>query len=258
MDKPYYVYMHSLKTDGRKYIGITCQKPAKRWGKNGAGYKEQPYFYRAIQKYGWDSFKHEIVFENLTKGQACSKEKALIKLFNTTDHKFGFNLTVGGETSPLSHKLEPPDKDLLYEQYIVLNKTNLECAKYFGCSTATIARWLEFYAIKKLHKEIDLKLLIHLFLDLNWTRAQCAEYFGCCEGNIARLLGQLNIKKQEWVTISYADLYYHYIIQNWSMRECAVYFNCGVGTIHRIIKKFNIIKDEELVKENMSKKKTKK
>ena len=42
------------------------------------------------------------------------------------------------------------------------------------------------------------------------------------------------------------------------MRECAAYFNCGVGTIHRIIKKFNIIKDDELVKETIRKKKTKK
>ena len=258
MGKSYCVYMHSLNLDNRKYIGITCQKPTKRWGKNGVGYKEQLYFYRAIQKYGWNSFRHEIVFENLTKEQACIKEIALIKLFNTTDVKFGFNMTTGGETSPISHRIDLPIKDTLYEQYIVLGKTNSECAKYFGCSTATIARWLEFYNIKKVNKEIDPKLLKYLFIDLNWTRAQCADYFGCCEGNIARLLGQLNIKKQELPEISYADLYYYYIIQNWSMRECATYFNCGVGTIHRLTKKFNIAKDKEVVKENMSKKKQKK
>ena len=257
MDKPYCVYIHSLTLDNRKYIGITCQKPTKRWGKNGVGYKEQPYFYRAIQKYGWNSFKHEIVFENLTKEQACAKEIALIKLFNTTDAKFGFNIAIGGETSLISHKIDPPARDNLYEQYILLGKTNSECAVYFGCSTATVARWLEFYNIKKVNKEIDPKLLKHLFIDLNWTRAQCAEYFGCCEGNIASLLGQLNIKKQEWVEISYADLYYYYITQNWSMRECASYFNCGSGTIHRLTKKFNIVKDKKLVKENMSKKKQK-
>ena len=137
------------------------------------------------------------MFENLTKEQACAKEIALIKLFNTTDTKFGFNITIGGEMTLISHKIDPPTRDSLYEQYILLGKTNSECAEYFGCSTATVSRWLEFYNIKKVNKEIDPKLLKHLFIDLNWTRAQCAEYFGCCEGNIASLLSQFNIKKQE-------------------------------------------------------------
>ena len=93
----YKLYCHTLLEDGRKYIGITRMKTEKRWRKNGQGYKTNSYFYRAIQKYGWDNFKHEILFDNLTKKQAHQKEIELIELYKTQDEKFGFNLTGGGE-----------------------------------------------------------------------------------------------------------------------------------------------------------------
>ena len=41
------------------------QVPEKRWGINGNNYKSSPHFYAAIQKYGWDNFEHNILFENL-------------------------------------------------------------------------------------------------------------------------------------------------------------------------------------------------
>ena len=55
--------------NNKKYIGITCQEPEKRWI-NGKGYKTNDYFFRAIQKYNWNNIKHEILFNNLTKKEA--------------------------------------------------------------------------------------------------------------------------------------------------------------------------------------------
>ena len=57
--------MH-ISPSNKKYIGITKQKVNKRW-KNGNGYKTQQYFYRAIEKYGWDNFQHIIIAKGLTK-----------------------------------------------------------------------------------------------------------------------------------------------------------------------------------------------
>ena len=54
-----------MKKD-KKYVGQTCQRPEKRWN-NGRGYIENIYFWRSIQKYGWDNFEHEVVASNLTK-----------------------------------------------------------------------------------------------------------------------------------------------------------------------------------------------
>lgn len=60
----YSIYKHTSPS-GKSYIGITKQGK-KRFGKDGNGYKKQRKFYNAIQKYGWDNFKHEIIEDNLS------------------------------------------------------------------------------------------------------------------------------------------------------------------------------------------------
>lgn len=93
--KTYTVYQHTSPS-GKVYIGITCRKPEYRWNK-GKGYREkdQQYFYRAIQKYGWDNIKHEILYTNLTEDAAKSLEIALIKYYK--DLKLSYNMTDGGD-----------------------------------------------------------------------------------------------------------------------------------------------------------------
>lgn len=86
------------------YIGITCQKPEYRW-KNGKGYKNNCYFFRAILKHGWDNIKHEILFTNLTKEEACEKEMQLIKKYKSNEFKFGYNNSTGGDGGTSGVKL---------------------------------------------------------------------------------------------------------------------------------------------------------
>ena len=93
----YIVYQHKNKINSKVYIGITSRTPEERWGSNGCNYKSSPYFYNAIQKYGWDNFEHNILYTNLTKEEACKKEQELIKNFNSMDRNFGYNSTSGGE-----------------------------------------------------------------------------------------------------------------------------------------------------------------
>lgn len=98
MKDKYYVYCHTNKTNGKKYVGITSkQKPEYRWAK-GEGYKTQFVFYRAIQKYGWDGFEHEILFENLSENEAKNKEIELIQQFNSKIPN-GYNVTDGGDVN---------------------------------------------------------------------------------------------------------------------------------------------------------------
>lgn len=99
--KTYTVYMHILpkeiseKCNDMIYIGITKQLPEKRW-QNGRGYYKQSYFYNAIQKYGFDCFRHKILFENLTKAEAEAKEIELIAKYQSNNREFGYNVANGG------------------------------------------------------------------------------------------------------------------------------------------------------------------
>ena len=91
----YIVYKHTLPNK-KVYIGITSRNPIKRWSA-GNGYKTQTYFYRAIQKYGWNNIKHEILFTDLTKEEACEKEIELIAFYKSNNPDFGYNNSIGGE-----------------------------------------------------------------------------------------------------------------------------------------------------------------
>jgi group I intron endonuclease len=93
----YCVYVHINKINDKKYIGQTVRgdNPKLRW-KNGTGYQEQRLFWRAIQKYGWNNFEHEVVASNLTKEEADNFEILLIKKLNTTNPLFGYNVACGG------------------------------------------------------------------------------------------------------------------------------------------------------------------
>lgn len=98
MDKTYLVYKH-IFPNGKVYIGITSRTAKARW-KNGTGYhKEQPLINSAIQKYGWKNVKHEILYDGLTKEQACEKEIELIALYKSNRKEYGYNISRGGEGS---------------------------------------------------------------------------------------------------------------------------------------------------------------
>ena len=101
-DKKYTVYKHTAP-NGKVYIGITKQKPNKRWGKDGNGYKTQT-FYRAIKKYGWENISHEITGTGYAKDQACTLEKEFIKKFDTINPLKGYNKTTGGEITEFSEE----------------------------------------------------------------------------------------------------------------------------------------------------------
>lgn len=77
------------------YIGITSQEPKNRW-KSGWGYRNgQPRFYNAILKYGWDAFKHIILYENLTQDEALKIEHELIAKYKKQNKSY--NITDGGD-----------------------------------------------------------------------------------------------------------------------------------------------------------------
>lgn len=135
----YTVYKHT-SPNGKCYIGITSNNPLIRWS-NGNGYSGQPYFFRAIMKYGWDNIKHEILFSDLSKEEACQKEIELIKFHKSNNPNYGYNISTGGEGSNSGSKRIGK---VFFDKYKVLDYKNkkytllcLDCNKIFertsGC-----------------------------------------------------------------------------------------------------------------------------
>lgn len=89
------IYKHTSPS-GRCYIGITKYKPKYRWN-NGKGYrkKDQPLFYNAIQKYGWDNITHSILFQGLSETRAKNLEIGLIRHYKRLG--LSYNITDGGD-----------------------------------------------------------------------------------------------------------------------------------------------------------------
>ena len=95
-ERIYTVYMHTCLENNKKYIGITSMIPAsKRWTSTGNGYNGQ-HFYKAIKKYGWHRFEHEILLCNLTKEEAEMFEIEIIKYYQSNNLKLGYNIDNGG------------------------------------------------------------------------------------------------------------------------------------------------------------------
>lgn len=98
MNRKYIVYEH-VSIDGKRYFGITSQKPNTRW-RQGNGYIKNKHFYRSILKHGWENFEHNIILSDVDENIAKEKEQELIKLYNTTNPKYGYNITKGGDNRP--------------------------------------------------------------------------------------------------------------------------------------------------------------
>lgn len=100
MQKLFTVYVH-ISPSNKRYFGITSQDVKKRWN-NGRGYCKNEYFWKAIQKYGWDNFEHEIIVSGIQKEIACQMEKDLISEYKSNDYRYGYNLSDGGEYNSMS------------------------------------------------------------------------------------------------------------------------------------------------------------
>ena len=136
-DARWTVYIHIVPKEisgydhDKYYVGITSLKPEQRWRK-GEGYKKQPYFHKAIKKYGWNNIQHEIVVEHLTKEEACNMEKSLILKLSSSNQTYGYNLSLGGEFGRFGVKLSDEIKEKISKankNKIVNEETKLKISK---------------------------------------------------------------------------------------------------------------------------------
>ena len=109
-NRTWYIYCHTAP-NGKRYIGKTCQKPERRW-MNGKGYLNNAYFTRAIEKYGWDNIKHDVLCTVSSREYANYLEQWFIEKYDSFNSEHGFNLTKGGDGG-LGHRVSQETRALL-------------------------------------------------------------------------------------------------------------------------------------------------
>ena len=90
VEKKYKVYKRTAP-DGRVYIGCTSQSLELRAGKGGCNYQTNAQFWKAIQQFGWDAFKTELILETDDLDEAAAAELTAIEYYRATNPEFGFN-----------------------------------------------------------------------------------------------------------------------------------------------------------------------
>ena len=113
--KEFIVYKYTNLHNGLIYIGITSQGLEKRWKD---GYRSNKRLQYAIDKYGKENFKREILYDNLTKEEACQLEIETIALLDATNPRIGYNIAIGG-TAPMYNRKHTKETK---EKLSILNK----------------------------------------------------------------------------------------------------------------------------------------
>ena len=97
MTKRWRVYMYTFP-NGKRYIGTTSRTLVARQGKDWKHYKNCTSIWEAIQEFGTDAIKQEILFEGqITNDEAAELEKKFILQYETSNPDKGYNTGTGGE-----------------------------------------------------------------------------------------------------------------------------------------------------------------
>lgn len=157
-NKTYSVYKHLNKINNKIYIGITCQKPNKRW-QNGRAYKHNKFFYDDIIRYGWKfGFEHKVLIHGLTLEQAWAWERKLIRIFDLTNCKNGYNLDKGGRsgnrlTEETKNKISEIKKEKYLHGEITAWNKGQKCPQLSGKNNGFYGRKHSAESLKKMSEK---------------------------------------------------------------------------------------------------------
>lgn len=106
MEKVGRIYKYTNLINGKIYIGQTTQTLERRHAKHLCQLSDNTYFHRALEKYGAENFKLELVEDNIPCDELDEREKYWINEYESfyTLGK-GYNLTAGGKWGSGTQKI---------------------------------------------------------------------------------------------------------------------------------------------------------
>lgn len=104
MNKIYSIYKITNLMNNKMYVGFTSQNPpAKRIYSHCS--LANTAISKAIQKYGKENFKFEVILQGMDRNDVLSMETYFIETMNTLSPN-GYNLTTGGENYQFSEEIK--------------------------------------------------------------------------------------------------------------------------------------------------------
>lgn len=137
------IYKIKNTKNNKIYIGQSTNIE-KRWN----AHRNRPFnsnasqynspLYRAIRKYGLSAFVFEVI-EECSISLLNEKEQFYIQLYQANNPKFGYNLTIGGQSASVPSKLSSTDIDNIYTLLLNTDLTEKQIAEQFGVSQRLIS-----------------------------------------------------------------------------------------------------------------------
>jgi len=114
------IYKCTNLVNGKIYIGKTVN--LKRRIEKHVKSVDNTHFHRAIQKYGKENFKWEVIDSASTKEELSTKEYLHIFIFNSINNKIVYNMTMGGDGGSSIYRLNEIEKKELFEKQAASRK----------------------------------------------------------------------------------------------------------------------------------------
>lgn len=204
------IYKITNKVNNKSYIGQTTQTLEKRWKKHLNQLNDNTYFHRAIKKYGANNFLKEILEDNIFNEKLDEREIYWIAKEGTYIDNGGYNLTVGGKSTP--HRVRKLSDIEIKEIKKLLKDTKIsqkEISEKFNVDFSTISdtrfEYPEIESFPLLQKKIvsntKVPLIIGLkalkdILSTSLTRQEVANKYNVSLSYLKGLITNSNNKTQ--------------------------------------------------------------
>lgn len=194
------VYCFKNKTNGKLYIGKTVKRNyEERFTEHRVNSVKNPsnYFYKALNKYGWEGFDKVVLFQTETLEDTNENKKLLndivnakeayyIDKYDTTNHSKGYNLTKGGD-GIVGYKFSEEVKAKMSAS--ISGKNHWNYGKTNSAGQPILQFDLDFNFIKEWPSAAEAAR------DLNCKSSNISR---CCSNNIDTYKGYIWVKKSDY------------------------------------------------------------
>jgi group I intron endonuclease len=274
----HYLYKITNTENNKIYIGQT-NNPSLRWSqhKSNAKYdRGNQIITRAITKYGADVFTFDVIATCLTQDDVDILEEQVIQQYDGRNKDKGYNVDIGGNTSPRTPEILAKISEALQKHYethdgwlkgktlskewkeniskAAMGKEGTNTGKTFNDEwVANISKSLAGRARKskrRFSEEIE-KEICRLYFEKEKSMYALGKQFNCQKTLISDILQRHNVKMRQSNYTGHSngknifsleqemEICNKYLLGNVSRSELSRQYNCGKTTIRNILLKHN-------------------